>query len=331
MLTIITTDGATMTEDDEVRLKIIQNICTSNDNVFFKSQQIDDPELSLEEKQSIVMEMFQKKDSLFLSRFGNFINSENLVYFERSQEDEEEEYIVRQHLEQIRQWQKNREIVIRNRRYAAMQKMIEESTYFTEREMMNRSPLMYDQLIGRFLTEEEKKSRDTRDHSSLVNVLLNGIEDSDYRERLNEQRNQDENQDQGSSNSSDNSAPTREQRSHWGEFTEGPEASTSTRPRREFVTKPEREILRQEFIGMMYTNFLQGADKEFDYSTVDNNSDYDNDVIRSQDEEEKYFDADDDTSESHPGMQLHLSESSEDELDVYMRHLRKHPTVQEQL
>ena len=44
----------------------------------------------------------------------------------------------------------------------------------------------------------------------------------------------------------------------------------------------------------MYRQFMEGKDKEFDYSTVDENSRYDNLVIQERDEEDRYFDADED-------------------------------------
>uniref|UniRef100_A0A1B0GIY0 CCD97-like C-terminal domain-containing protein n=1 Tax=Lutzomyia longipalpis TaxID=7200 RepID=A0A1B0GIY0_LUTLO len=185
---------------DDLRLKIIQNICT-NDKVFFKSQQIDDPDLTADEKKEIVLDLFNKKDSIFLSRFGSYINNEYLIYFELKKYTGDEEYIIRQHLEKLKRWHKNRKVEIKNRRYAAMQKMISDSTYFTETEMMSRQPLLYDQLVGQYLSEEEKKSRDTRDNSTLLNVLLNGMDDEAYNEKLADERKfQDEN---SSSNSSD--------------------------------------------------------------------------------------------------------------------------------
>lgn len=325
MLPIDTDTVAIVDKEDELRAKIIQNIC-NGDRVFFKSQQIDDPDLTMEEKEAIVKELFGKKDSLFLARFGNHIDIENLVYFEQKQYSGDEEYIVKQHLERLRRWHKNKGVEIRNRRYAAMQKMIaENSAYFTETEMMNREPLLYDQLVGQFLSEDEKRSRDNRDSSSLVNVLLNGMENNDYSEKLAQEKC---GQEDNSSSSSDNSVP--KERILWGEFTDDSAASTS-RSRQKPITRSERDLLREEFMGIMYTNFLQGSDKDFDYSAVDNNADYD-DAIRSLDEEEKYFDDDDDTNDSTAnGIHGQEVASSEDELDVYMKHLSKHQSLQKQL
>ncbi|XP_059617134.1 coiled-coil domain-containing protein 97 [Phlebotomus argentipes] len=331
MLPTILDEGAVVTEEDELRRKIIENICL-NDQVFFKSQQIDDPELTRDEKEEIVKSLWNKKDSLFLDRFGKFIDQENLVYFEEKGLTGDEEYIVRQQLERLRKWHKNRGVEVRNRRYAAMQKMIaENSSYFTETEMMNREPLLYDQLVGQFLTEQEKRSRDNRDSSSLLNVLMNGIEDDEYSERLKQEKN-DQEEDSSSSSDASNRSDCNPRGRLWGEFAEDqPSSSTSRQSQRKAMTSSERDLLRQEFMGIMYTNFLQGTDKDFDYSAVDNNPDYDNDAICSRDEEEKYFDAEDSSESGNAGYHNVQEASSEDELDVFMAHLSHQTPLQKQL
>lgn len=52
----------------------------------------------------------------------------------------------------------------------------------------------------------------------------------------------------------------------------------------------ERLILREEFTSRMHQRFLDGKDGDFDYSTVDDNPDFDNLDIVARDEEERYFD-----------------------------------------
>ena len=48
--------------------------------------------------------------------------------------------------------------------------------------------------------------------------------------------------------------------------------------------------MRQEFLRHMHLRFLSGQEKDFDYSTVDGNVEYDSLTLRTQDEEEHYFD-----------------------------------------
>lgn len=52
----------------------------------------------------------------------------------------------------------------------------------------------------------------------------------------------------------------------------------------------ERLILREEFTSRMHQRFLDGKDGGFDYSTVDDNPDFDNLDIVARDEEDRYFD-----------------------------------------
>lgn len=62
-------------------------------------------------------------------------------------------------------------------------------------------------------------------------------------------------------------------------------------------TAEEKALLREEFIGQMHQRFLDGKDKDINYSEVDENPDYDNLDIVSRDEEDKYFDDEDDDEE----------------------------------
>lgn len=78
----------------------------------------------------------------------------------------------------------------------------------------------------------------------------------------------------------------------------------------------------------MYNNFLGGLDSEFfDYSTVDTNEAYDDTIEADLDCEDKYFNEEDSQSSPIENPQIH--DESEDELDVYMKHLQGHLKTQE--
>jgi len=51
-----------------------------NNNIVFKSQQIDDPEIPLEEKQEIARDVFEKNRENFLIRFGAHLSVRQLGY-----------------------------------------------------------------------------------------------------------------------------------------------------------------------------------------------------------------------------------------------------------
>ena len=61
----------------------------------------------------------------------------------------------------------------------------------------------------------------------------------------------------------------------------------------EQLASEERNMFQEEFVSTMYRSFLEGRDKEFDYATVDDNSQYDDVALQERDAEDRYFDADD--------------------------------------
>lgn len=62
---------------------------------------------------------------------------------------------------------------------------------------------------------------------------------------------------------------------------------------KEKISIEKRHQLEDEFLTLMKENFLNGKDKDyFDYSTVDDNEDYDMSAFSEQDAEDAYFDSD---------------------------------------
>lgn len=68
-----------------------------------------------------------------------------------------------------------------------------------------------------------------------------------------------------------------------------------------------------EFLNIMKQRFLEGEDKDFDYSEVDTNEEYDNLKILSQDEEDKYFDDEEPETCKGSGNSPEMSTDSEDD------------------
>lgn len=58
-------------------------------------------------------------------------------------------------------------------------------------------------------------------------------------------------------------------------------------------TEQEKMMLREEFLSVMQDKFMRGEEQEFDYSTVDANTEFDDLKIWERDEEELYFDSED--------------------------------------
>ncbi|KAF3846691.1 hypothetical protein F7725_003769 [Dissostichus mawsoni] len=141
---------------------------------------------------------------------------------------------------------------VRNQRYAALRALQEGGEYFSDEQMRIREPLLYEQYIGQYLTDEEVLARSQEsmlddaqggpgapagNKGGLTQLLLNS-----YQELITAQQKDWE--------------PTAE----------------------------EKALLREEFIGQMHQRFLDGKDKDINYSEVDENPDYDNLDIVSRDE-----------------------------------------------
>uniref|UniRef100_A0A182JQX0 DUF2052 domain-containing protein n=1 Tax=Anopheles christyi TaxID=43041 RepID=A0A182JQX0_9DIPT len=326
-----------------------------NPRVFYKNQQINDPELTASEKKTILRDVLDKSHCTFLSRFGFFIRDEHLRYFEQEEQtlaySPDERYEIDYHLERIRRLRNGgRAVEVRNRRYAALQRMCTDGTYFSETEMMQRNPLLYEQLVGQYMTEREKRERDASVPvpQSVVGILLNKIDKDQAQETLQKLETEERHQEQ-----SEDSQPERTERSRpnspgfpraqWGNFDEEEEerlaAQRQAREKRahqrrlaippaNMVTAGERHLLRDEFIGIMHARFIAGEEEEFDYTQVDNSDDYDDLDTVEQDEQEKYFDQEEDDeveSGAVPCNRMEVEDDeSEDDLDVYMRHLNRH-------
>lgn len=346
-------------EPNLIKNDMFATIISSKD-VFYKSQQINDPELSDDGKTQILDDLLNRSRSLFLSRYGKYIKQEHLDFFDTSEDIVD--YEVQHYLNEIKFRLANHDSLVRNRRFMAIGRMIEETEYFSEVEMMRRDPVLYEQLVGQYMTEEEKRDRDREEcpGNSLVNIIFQGI-DHDETDRIQAEEEQDEKENRflkttyteeySSDDNEQTSLDVKMQensddeptfsRAQWGNFDTENDASlqfpTSSknfnRNKPKFnknnhelaIMAPEKDLLREEFKSIMYANFLNGKDKDFDYDTIDENSQYDDDNLRSRDLEDKYFDSEETESFNNTKMQQDTGQqgTEEDELDLYMKALEK--------
>lgn len=317
-------------QNDEILKNDIIEFIAHDSRPYFESQQMGDPDLTTRQKRHIATELFKKSKCTFLSRFGLFLTADHLLYFENNRDGDryETDFILRQ----IRRFNidQKRSTDIRNRRYKAMKKLISENVYFTESEMMSREPLLYEQLVGRYLSEKERqehKNMHSESTSTVVNILLNGIEQNRIRHlkqlqfENEEAMIEEEEEEEGNDTNFKTSTASLSQ---WGDLNDEKPSYlySSSCPRTvTTLTTLEKNLLKEEFISTMYTNFLDGKDTQFDYTVIDFNTDYDNIDIRERDEEEKYFDSEE------PDVVDDVSLDTEDELDLYMRHLELHSSL----
>uniref|UniRef100_A0A2L2YN52 Coiled-coil domain-containing protein 97 n=1 Tax=Parasteatoda tepidariorum TaxID=114398 RepID=A0A2L2YN52_PARTP len=265
-------------EDEESRSRMKERIldCVAHSNGFFKSQQIGDSDLTFAEKREIASDVLHHNMPLFLQRYWKYVNVEDIDYF-NSYQDYEAKFYIQEILRNNNV--RSSKARIRNRRYEALKKLVDESSYFSDAEMKKRNPFLYEQLIGQYLTENEriKEYRKLHENDRFSNFLMGQFERNVENRLYDEQKEEDdaEEEDDDDTEESENES----------------ELEDDVPPTRN-VTKQEQSLLRREFTNIMYEHFLAGKDQEFDYSSVDNNDDYDSVDQRNIDEEEKYFDGD---------------------------------------
>ncbi|XP_001944408.4 coiled-coil domain-containing protein 97 [Acyrthosiphon pisum] len=332
-----------------LREHIIDHVVLKASDSDFKNQQKDQSEFSLEERRKITEDILNNSHSKFLYIFGEYLIEDHLEYFKSGNYDN---YEIHFHLHRLSRLINSKKVICKNRRYQAMLELLK-GDYFSDNEMRNREPLLWEQLVGQYLTEEEKFNYDNQylPQNSLTEVLLEQI-DRDNRDDLKRKQQMEEihevEEEDDNNDSNDNSnKPSTAMEVHtpsafWGEYSK-PKIETVKIGKRRWkedhflnleqcnnkeLNENERLLLLNEFKSHMIHKFLSG-EEDYDYNNVDNNPEYDNLHIKSIDEEDKYFDSEspiegtpviqDDSDTEHPIE----SDDEEDGLDTYMNMLKK--------
>ncbi|XP_047426927.1 coiled-coil domain-containing protein 97 [Mugil cephalus] len=259
-----------------------------------KSQQVGEDELSPDQRREELLVQYQRRPLVFLERYHTHLQPQHLSAFDHVSSDPRAQHYSQEVRRQAaggraggRAWgqagQADRTRV-RNRRYAALRALQKEGQYFSEEQMRTREPLLYENYIGRFLTEDQmlERSQDAMLDGAeggvgggLAHLLLNS-----YQERLIQNRLQEE-----------------QDREDGGQEEDEEEDDDVQQEDRE-PSAEEKVLLREEFISHMHQNFLDGKDQDFNYREVDENPEYDNLDIVSRDAEDKYFDEDEEEEDN---------------------------------
>lgn len=261
-----------------------------------KSQQIGEAELTVDERKEELQHQYRSRPLVFLERYHAYLKPQHLPAFADVSSDPRT-----QHYSQVIQRRaagSPDRTRVRNQRYAALRALQKEGQYFSEEEMRIREPLLYEQYIGQYLTDEEVMERSQEamldgaqggpgapaggpgGPGGLANLLLNS-----YQERLIQNRLQvEQEREEGALEEDEDDDDDGVQQKGWE------------------PTPEEKALLREEFISQMHQRFLDGKDKDFNYREVDENPDYDNLDIVSRDAEDKYFDEDDEEEEEEENM-----------------------------
>ncbi|XP_013794346.1 coiled-coil domain-containing protein 97-like [Limulus polyphemus] len=251
---------------DAVRCMLLDRV--SKSSAFFKNQQRGEADLTVEQKWEIANEILNKSHSLFLQRFGKYLEFEDLVYFEPYRNIYDVEFYLKEIKKRLDS--KRNTVNVRNRRYEALQKLIKEGTYFSDREMKKRNPLLYEEMVEKYMSDSEREEAEKLELKDFKfsTFLMEHIEREEVQNRRQHQED--------------------EENAVWEE---GDSDSDEEEEMTDEISEHEKLMLRNEFMNIMYENFLAGKDEDFEYSKVDDNTEYDSLQLREADEEEEYFDS----------------------------------------
>ncbi|XP_026810252.1 coiled-coil domain-containing protein 97 isoform X1 [Rhopalosiphum maidis] len=338
-----------------LREQIIDHIVLNALNSDFISQQMDQSEFSLEERRKIAEDIINDSHSKFLYVFGDYLLEDHLEYFKSRNNDN---YEIHFHLHRLSRLINSKKIISKNRRYQAMLELLK-GDYFSDNEMRNREPLLWEQLVGQYLSEEEKFNYDNQylAQNSLTEVLFEQIDrdnrdDLKRKQQIEEVQEIDEEDEKCGNDDNDDDDDDMSNKSlmvmevhkpsaFWGEYSKPKNETVKIGKRRwkedhflnleqcnnKELNDKEKLLLLNEFKSHMIQKFLNGQE-DYDYNNVDNNPEYDNLHIKSIDEEEKYFDSEipiEETPVKKDDMELEhpIESDEEDELDTYMNMLQK--------
>lgn len=259
--------------------KIIASGCT------IRSQQRGEQELAEFELCEVLDTILNKKPGTFLMRFGKYVDENDLKYFDRNFErDFEVSFRLKRLRKTLKRSSKSRMKTVKNRRYKCLKQLMEESDYFSEEEMRQRNPILFEHYIGQFMSEEEKcqmKERPT--DMKLSSMILENMRVDQRTKLLEEQRTREADQGEEFDTSSEDESDTSED-----EIVSLAPMKLSTDPE---TMEREKAMFSQEFLAAMQASFLNGNDKDFDYSKVDHDECYDSLDIEGKDAEDDYFDS----------------------------------------
>ena len=265
--------------------KIIASGCS------IRSQQRGEPDLSETELCSTLHEILLQKPGEFLSRFGKSLDDADLAYFNsQTKTNFEVGSRVGELRKSLSQSSKSRMKTVNNRRYKYLEKLMEESDYFCEEQMRQRDPILFEYYIGQFMSAEEKLEMDAnRSDMKLSSMILKNMEVDKRAELLKQQRKKEHDQLEESDSSSDEDDSELNRPAGIGRNSKIPMAPMKLSSNPEMARR-EKRMLRAEFLTAMQNSFLDGKDKDFDYSVVDQDEKYDSLEMKQKDAEDEYFD-----------------------------------------
>jgi len=150
---------------------MFDRICSSN--IVIASQQRNEPDFTREQKHDILHHLYSTNPANFIYRFGSLLTDDEL----KQNFDSNADYI-----RQIAT--PNRHKIRANRRYTYMQQLLANGTYFSDEAMKERSPLLYEQMIGRYNDNTTNELVLRTANGPLADFYMEHLESLNHQERV---------------------------------------------------------------------------------------------------------------------------------------------------
>ncbi|KAI2805796.1 hypothetical protein RDWZM_008959 [Blomia tropicalis] len=253
-------------------------LIASQKDAYFKSQQRDETDLNDDQKRTIVQNLFDTNKTIFLHHYGKYLDKDDLQNLESLWTDEKSDLYIQ--IKDLKERCRHKQSAIKNRRYQALQKLLRDGSYFSNSEMQSRNPYLFEQMIGQYMSSDERKRLQNScyelnyNNTNFSSFLMEQIRNIHLKCKYMVDENiegQEEVEDEDESE----------------EDNDEPEQLNSNVCK---ISNENKKVLEKEFRDQMIENFLSGKDSEFfDYKTVDENEDYDMSEEFERDQEDKYF------------------------------------------
>ena len=153
---------------------MFDRICLSN--VVIASQQRNEPDFTREQKHDILHHLYSTNPANFIYRFGSLLTDDELKQHFDSTADYMHKLIT-----------PNRHKIRANRRYVYMQQLLANGTYFSDEAMKERSPLLYEQMIGKYQDETTTQLVKKTADGPLSDFYMEHLESLSHQERVGEE------------------------------------------------------------------------------------------------------------------------------------------------
>ncbi|CAG8729660.1 28207_t:CDS:2 [Dentiscutata erythropus] len=321
--------------DQSAKEEILKYMKENLSNIYFKTLRANEVEQNDDEKLRIMRQTLDDP-ALFLSKWGKFLEKEQLMKFDRLRDLLyrvicrvdllqnnlqfsfnyfnliiaphicTDDYEVNWHLNNLQSRtlssstlaasrninptaRHNKQIL--NRRYKYLITKLDDTSYFSDEAMEHREPLLYEDYVGQYTTQEERYPP-FADNVDLVDRILYdiGITTDIDKSSVQKEKYMNTESDQSSTAMMVDSSPRNDSINAENDIEGGQQNSTDKSIQ---ISDEEKKQLRADLVEIMREKFFSGNDPDFDYDAVDFNEEYDDLNIEEQEIHDKYFDTED--------------------------------------